>query len=143
VAADVRPGPGLHVAAGQAGELAGPQPGLGGEGEEGVVAAAVPGPGVRGGEQGRGFVGGEIGDGTPAVLLRGDREDPGDRPGVLGVAEGGELEERPDRGQAGVPGACRVAAVLLQVGEEAADQPGVEGGDVEAVLGAVPVVSRA
>jgi hypothetical protein len=66
------------------------------------------------------------------VLLRGDREDPGDRPGVLGVAQGGELEERPDRGQPGVPGACRVATAGFQVGEEAADEPGVDGGDVEA-----------
>src|SRR5213076_109581 len=80
VAADGRPGPGLDVVAGEAGELVGPQPGLGGEGEKGVVSAAVPGPGVRGGEQCRDFVGGEVGDGSPAVLLRGDREDPGDRP---------------------------------------------------------------
>ena len=131
VAADGRPGPGLGIAAGQAGELGGPQPGLGGEREERMVAAAVPRPGVRGGEQGRGLVGGEVGDGSPAVLLRGDREDPGDRPGVLGVAQGGELEERPDRGQPGVPGPGRVAAAGFQVGEEAADQPGVDGGDID------------
>jgi hypothetical protein len=65
------------------------------------------------------------------VLLGGDREDLGDRPGVLGMAQGGEPEERPDRCKAGVPGSRRVAAVLFQVGEEAADQPGVDGGDIE------------
>jgi hypothetical protein len=97
-----------------------------------MVAAAVPRRGVRCGDQRCGLGRGEVGDGSPAVLLRGDREDPGDRPGVLGVAQGGELEERPDRSQPGVPGACRVAAAGFQVGEEAADEPGVDGGDVEA-----------
>jgi hypothetical protein len=132
VAADGRSGPGLDVAAGEPGELGAPQPGLDGKGEEGVVAAAVPRRGVRCGEQGLDLAGGEVGDGRAGVLLRGDREDPGDRRSVLGVAQGGELEDRPDRGQSRVARPGGVAPLLLEVGEEAADQPGVEGGDVEA-----------
>jgi hypothetical protein len=66
------------------------------------------------------------------VFLRGDREDPGDRRGVLGMAQGRELEERPERGQPGVAGPGCVAPVLLQVGEEGADQPGIDRGDVQA-----------
>ena len=51
VAADVRAGAEVDVLAGEAGELGYPQPGLDGEQEQGVVAAAVPGLPVWGGEQ--------------------------------------------------------------------------------------------
>ena len=52
VAADVRAGAEVDVLAVEAGELGDPQAGLDVEQEQGVVAAAVPGLAVRGGEQG-------------------------------------------------------------------------------------------
>src|SRR6266702_1940145 len=121
VAAHGRPGSGPDIAAG-----------LGGEGQQGVVAAAVPRSGVRGSEQGLDLAGGEVGDGRAGVLLRGDREDPGDRRGVLGVAQGGEFEERPERRQPGVAVPGGVAAVLLKVRKEDANQRGIEGCNVKA-----------
>jgi len=92
----------------------------------------VPRSGVWCGEQDLELVGGEVGDGRAGVLLRGDREDPGDHRGVLGVAQGGELEERPERRQPGVAGPGGVTPVLLKVRKETADQPGIESGDVKA-----------
>ena len=62
VAADVRAGAEVRVLAGEAGELRYPQAGLDGEQEQGVVAAAVPGPPVGGGEQRVGLLGGEVAD---------------------------------------------------------------------------------
>ena len=50
---------------------------------------------------------------------------------MLGVAIGGEAEERVDRREAGVAGLDAAAAVVLQVLEERADQRGVEVLEVE------------
>jgi hypothetical protein len=51
----------------------------------------------------------------------------------LGVAQGGEAEEAADGGQAGVAGADAVVALNLEVGEEVADQSGVEIAQIELV----------
>jgi hypothetical protein len=128
---DVRPGAEVDVAAGQPGQLGDPQPGLRGEREHGMVAPPGPGGLVRCGEEGIGFGFGEPGDEGPVELLRGDREDAGDRFGVLGMPEGCVGEHGADRGEAGVAGAGAVAAVLLEVVQEAADQRRVEVGDVK------------
>src|SRR3954453_16642898 len=50
---------------------------------------------------------------------------------MLGMAEGGVAEERADGGEARVAGAHAVAAFLLEVVQEAADERGVEVGQVE------------
>ena len=49
--------PEVHVGAGEAGELGDPQPGLEGESEQGVIAAAHPTGPVRGGQQRPGLLG--------------------------------------------------------------------------------------
>jgi hypothetical protein len=59
-----------------------------------------------------------------------DREHAGDQRGVFGVVQAGEGVERVDRGQAGVAGADRVLAVVLEVVKERGDQVGVQGGEV-------------
>ena len=50
---------------------------------------------------------------------------------MLGMAEGGVAEERADGREARVAGAHAVAAFLLEVVQEAADERGVEVGQVE------------
>jgi len=131
VAGDVRPAAEVNVAAGQPGQLGDPQAGLRGEGEHGVVAPPGPGGLVRRGEQGVNLWLGEPGDDGPVELLGRDGQDPGDRPGVLGVAEGRVGEHGADRRQAGVAAAGAVAAVVLEVVKEAADERGVQVGDAE------------
>jgi hypothetical protein len=131
VAGDVRPGAEVDVAAVQPGQLGDSQPGLGGEGEHGVVPAACPGALVRGGDQCAGFRLGEPGDECPVELLRRDGEHAGDGLGVLGVAQGRVAEHGADGGEAGVAGAGGVAAFAFEVVEEVADQRGIQVGDVE------------
>jgi len=60
-----------------------------------------------------------------------DCDHPSDRVKVLGVAQGGVPREGVDRREPGVPGAGAVAAVLLEMVEERADQLGVEIVDVQ------------
>jgi hypothetical protein len=74
---------------------------------------------------------GEVGEECLIVVLRGDRQDPGDEVGVLGVAQRGVTVEGVDRGQASVAGADAVPAALLERREERGDQLGVENADVQ------------
>ena len=138
VAADVRAGTEVHISAGQRGQLGGPQPGLGGQQDQGVVTATGPGAAVRAGQQGVEFGLGEVGDQGPVGSFRRYRQDPVDVVGVFGVAQRGEPEQGVDRGEAGVAGAGAVAAVVFEVVEERRDQRRVEVGDVESA-GALPV----
>jgi len=131
VAGDVRSCAEVNVAAGQAGQLGDPEPGLGGEGEHCVVAPPGPGGFVRGCEQGTDLRLGEPGDEGFFMLLGRDGQDAGDRLGVLGMAQGGVAEQGSDRGEAGVAGAGAVAPDVFEVVQEAADQRGVQVGDVE------------
>jgi len=88
----------------------------------GLVAAA---------EQGVDLGLGQVADQRPVEAFGRDRQDPGDAGGVVGMMQGGEPEQGVDRGQAGVAGADAVAAFAFEVIEEAADQRGVEVGDVQ------------
>ena len=125
------PVPRWSVGEGEPGQLGDPQPGLGGEGDHRVVAAAGPGGGVGGGEQRAEFRFGEPGDQGLVESLGRDGQDPGDRLGVLGMLQGGVGEHGVDRGEPGVAGARAVAADLLEVVQERADQRRVEVGEVE------------
>jgi hypothetical protein len=131
VAAEVRSGGELHVGAAQAGQLAGAQPGLDRDQQQGVVAPAGPGGAVGGIEQRVDLALVEEGDERAVKALRGDREHALDVRGVLGVAVGGEAKQRVDRRQPGVAGAHAVAALVLEVVEEPGDETGVEVADVE------------
>ena len=126
----------------EAGELGDPQPGLDGEQEQGVVAAAVPCPAVGGGEQRVGLVGGEVADDGPLAPPWRDRQDLADDGGVLGCPGGGVAEQRVDRGQPGVAGGAAVAPVVFQVLQERADQRGVEVGEAE-LAGCLPGLGAA
>ena len=113
MAADVRAGAEAHVAAGQADQLGGAQPGLDGEQDQRVVAAADPGRLVGGGEQRVDLGFGEERDERLVEALGRDRQDALDRGGVLGVPQRGVAEQRADRGQPRVAGAdrcCRARA---------------------------------
>jgi hypothetical protein len=123
--------PEVGVLAPQAGQLGQAKAGPQGDGEQDVVASADPGAAVRGGEQGvhLGF-GAERTGALLGAFLR-DGEDLPDARCVLGVAVGGEAEERVDGGQAGVTAADAVAAFALEVIEKPADQAGIEIGQVE------------
>ena len=115
----------------EADQLGGAQSGLGGEQEEGVVAAAGPGAAVGGGEQRVELGFGEERDQRAVEALGRDRQDALDRGGVLGVPQRGVAEQRADRGQARVAGAGAVVALVLEVIQERADQRRVEIVDVE------------
>ena len=130
-AADVRPGCEVHVAAVQAGQLGGAQPGLDRGQQQRVVASAGPGRAVGSVEQ-RVDLGSsrKVTSARSAALGR-DREHALDVLGVFGVAERGVSEQRVDRRQAGVAGADAVAALVLEVVEERGDQRRVEVADVE------------
>ena len=125
VAADMRSGAEVDVLAGEAGELGYPQAGLDGDQEQGVVAAAVPGCPVGGGEQRVGLVRGEVADDGALTAPRRDRQDLADGGGVLGHPGGGIAEQRVDRGKAGVAGGAAVAPVVFQMLQERPDQGGV------------------
>jgi len=51
--------------------------------------------------------------------------------GALAVAQGGELEERPDRRQMRIPAPDAVAARFLDISKEQADQVGVDVSDLQ------------
>ncbi len=106
----------IHVSAGQRGQLGGAQPGLGGQHDQGVVAATGPGAAVRAGQQGVEFGFGEVGDQGPVGSFRWYRQDPFDVGGVFWVAQRGEPEQGVDRGEAGVAGAGAVGAVVFEMG---------------------------
>jgi hypothetical protein len=74
------------------------------------------------------------------VSLGWDREHSCDERGVFGVAQGGELVERVDRGEPRVAGADRVVALVLEVVKERADQLGVEIGQVKPLRCDPPVL---
>ena len=114
----------VDVAAVQAGELGDAQPGLDGEQQQGVVAAADPrcagrvrraarrSPArVRKRDDRRGR---SVSAGSPARAAMSG--------GVLGVAQGGVAEQRADRGQADVAGPGAVVPLGLEVVEERRDQ---------------------
>lgn len=125
------PGAEMDVVAAEADELRDPQPGLDREQEEGMVAPTRGARPVRGREEGVHLVRRQERDEAPLEPLRRDGQDTLDVRGVLGMAKGGEPEQRTDRRQARVAGPDTVAPVVLEVVEERADQRGVKVGDVE------------
>ena len=90
---DVRAGAETQVAAGQAEQFAGAEPGLGGEQDQGVVATADPRCLVGGGEQRLELRLGEEGDQRVVVAFGRDRQDALDAGGVLGVPERGVAKQ--------------------------------------------------
>src|ERR1035441_8256776 len=113
-APDVRSGAELHVLAAEPGQFRDSQAGLQRDGQQRVGLFAVE----------------ERDDGPVEALGRYD-EHPADECGVLGVAERGELEQRVDRRQPGVPGPGAVAALMLEVIEERRDERRAEICEVE------------
>ena len=98
-----------------------------------LVAAPEPGGAVRGAQQRLDLLLIEVGDRGALVALGGDLDHAGDRRHVLGVAEGGVAVERVDRRQPRVAGRDDVAALVLEVVEERADQRRVQVGELQAV----------
>jgi len=131
VAGDVRPGAEVHVVWCEGEQFGDPQPGLGGKQQQGVVAPPRPGARVAGGQQRVDLVLGEVGDHGPVEPFGRDREDPGDAVGVLGMGQRRVAEQGVDRGESGVSGADAVAALVLEVIQEAADHRCVQLVDVQ------------
>ena len=125
-AADVGAGAEGDVAAVQAGEFGDPQAGLDGQQHQGPVSSAFPPGLVRGGDQGVDLGGGQERHDPLVEPLRRDGQDALDEQGVLGMAQGGVGEQRPDRGQSHVAGPDAVAPVGFQVVEERGDRRGVQ-----------------
>jgi len=114
------------VADGEVGEFLDSRCGVVEGGEQGRVAAAVPGGPVGLGEQAAGLLDGEVVDGWLGLFLGGDGEDvlaAGQLGGVLGLQPPGE---RVDRREALVAGRSAVVPVDLQPVQE-------PGGGVDAV----------
>jgi hypothetical protein len=130
------------VLAGQGGELGYPEPCLDGEGEQGVVPPAGPGPLVAGGEQSVGLLAGEVGDDVALGALRGDRQDPLRGRGVLGVLQGDVAEQRVDGGDR----LLRVAGLLprsLSRWARKADTSGASRSSMPSWLGVLPLRAEA
>ena len=96
-----------------------------------MVASTGPGRPVRGSEQRVELMLHEVGHQRGLGALGGDGQHPGDEIGVLGMAQGGMLEQGVDRRQAGVAGPGGVVPLLLQHGQEIGHQFGVHDGKVE------------
>jgi hypothetical protein len=141
-AADVRACSQVDVADSEAGELGGAQPGLAGEHQQGLVAAAGPRIQVGGGQHCRDLVLGEVSDQGLVVAFGRDRQDPCDVGGVLGVTECGVAEQGVDRGEPGVAGPDAVAAAGFQVVQERADRLRVQVGDVQPGRGLARALRR-
>jgi hypothetical protein len=111
----------VDVGESQAGQFGDAQAGLDRELQHRAVTSADPGARVGRGEQRLDFALVEVGDQSPVVAFRWDREDAGDRRGVFGVAEAGELVEGVDRSEAGVAGTDCVLALVFEMIEERGD----------------------
>jgi hypothetical protein len=131
-ATNVRPRCEHHVFAAQTGEFGDTQTGLDCDGEQRVVATTDPGVLVGNGEDCLDLLFGEERNDVAIESFLWDRQGPRDEIGVFGVLERGELEQRMDRGQAGVAGSYAVASLVFQVGEECSDGWGVEVVEVQA-----------
>lgn len=105
--------------------------GLDHEQQQRMVAAAEPGAGVGSGEQRLDLCRVEVVDDGVLVAFGRDRHHPGDRPGVLGVAQRSEPVERMDRCEPRVTRARTVVAVVFEVVEERPDQRRVEVVEIE------------
>ena len=96
-----------------------------------MVAAAVPGRAVRGGDQRVCLLGGEVADDGAFASPWWDRQDLADHGGVFGCVEGRVVEQGVDGGQPGVTGGAAVAPAGFQVLQERADKGGVQVGEAE------------
>ena len=132
-AGHMRAGAGVDVAGGQCGELADPQPGLYGQGQQCPVTAPGEAVGVRGVQQRFGLFEGEELHGAWCAAPGGQGQDPCDGVGVLGVVGQRHGQDRPDRGEPGVAGDRAVAAHVLEVVQERGDRHGVEQAQVDLV----------
>ena len=131
----------LNVGDGERCGFCDPEPGLGHEDEDCVVASPVPGAGVGGVEERFGFGSGEKRDGGPVGPFLWDGKDALDQLGVFGVLVGGVFVERSDRCEAGVAGAGAVVSFGFEVVEKPSDEGGVELADIEIRGAGVGVIS--
>ena len=115
-AANVRPRCEHHVFAAQTGKFADTQTCLYCDVEQRVVATTDPGVLVGNGEDRLDLLFGQERNDVAIEPFLWDRQDPRDQIGVFGVLERGELEQRMDRGQAGVAASYAVAPLVFQVG---------------------------
>jgi len=114
------------VTDGEVGEFADPGPGVVEDGEQGRVAAALPGGAVWLGEQTAGLLDGQVVDRRLGCPLHGDGEDvlaAGHPGGVLGLHP---PVERADRGQALIAGRGAVVPAGLEPVQESGDGVGVD-----------------
>jgi hypothetical protein len=88
-----------HVGAVEADEFGDTEPGLHGQQHQGPIPSAFPAVRVGGGDQRCDLGGGQEGHGAFVEPFRRDRQGTLDEQGVLGMAQRGEREQRPDRGQ--------------------------------------------
>jgi hypothetical protein len=91
-----------------------------------VVAPPDPDVAVGRLQQGGGLGSVQVRDDAAMGALVGYRQYPLDRGGMSRLAVGGVAEERPDCRQPGIAGPHAVAALVLEVLEEGADQLGIE-----------------
>jgi hypothetical protein len=126
VADEVSTGSQVDVAPAQPGQFGDTQPGLHRGHEQGMITSADAGGAVGAGQQrvhlGRSQEGHQ---GAVASLGR-DSEDSLNQRGMLRVAQCREPEQRPHRGQPGVPAGHGEPAVALDVIEERGDPRGVQ-----------------
>ena len=123
---NVSPGVEPQVLPAHLGQFRDPQTGLDRQEQERVVAAAQRGVSLGSVEEGFDLVATEVLDERALGAFVGEREYALDGGRVCRLLEGEVAEERVDGGQASVAGADRVAAVLLEVGEESDHEIGVE-----------------
>ncbi len=131
VTADVSAGAEVNVTAGEPNKFGDAKSGLHADDEQGVVASAGPGAGVRRGEKRIGFGFGEERDESPVEPFRWDRENPLDGGGMLGMSERRVAEQRLDGGETLVAGPDGVVTLRFEVIEKASDDRRVEVADVE------------
>ena len=132
-AGHVRAGTSMDIAGGQAGELTDAQPGLDCQGQQGPVPPSGPRARVRSCEQRvRLGAGQELHCGCRAAAGR-DRQDAGDRVGMLRVVGQREAHDRTDRGEPGVARGHAVASRGLQVVQEPGHEVRVDQREVDLV----------
>jgi hypothetical protein len=97
---------------------------LDGDGQQGPIATADPRRHIRRGEDGRDFRGVEKRDGSALVAFAGHRKNLLAEPRMRRFGDGDVPKERVNRGEARVPGATAIAALLLQMLEKPPDEGG-------------------
>ena len=104
-----------------------------------MIASSDPGAAVGCGQQCLDLGAGEEIDFTPIVSLVRDSEDALKVSTALRIMKAGELAEGTDGGQAQVAGSRRIAAPLLDMVQEGADEVGIKIGQLQPTKGVCAV----